>query len=75
MRRGNAGLNFTFHIKNDKGCILSTSFTPLQLNTDIFYDYRSATPFVPLSPLKEKNAPVQAKLLFPTWLTINILLV
>ena len=51
MEGGNYALNFIFHIKDDKGCILNPSLTPLDLNTELVYTNEYDTTFMPLSPL------------------------
>ena len=58
----NSGLKFIFHIKDKNGHISNPSLKPIELNTELVYADGSATPFVPLSPLKEKNTAEQAKL-------------
>ena len=60
----NYGLKFIFHLKDKKGRIFNPSMWPLERNTEIVYDDGSVTPFMPLSPLKDKNPPEQAKSCF-----------
>ena len=41
------------------------------LNTEIFYANGSATPFMHISPMKEKNPPGQGKNLPPGWMLLH----
>ena len=52
---GNDSLKIIIYLKYDTDCILNPYSIPLELNTDIFYAYVSATHFLPLSPLNEKK--------------------
>ena len=58
---GNAGLKFIFHIKDDKVCIFNPYLITLDLNTELAYDDGSATPFVPIYPLKEQKSSEASK--------------
>ena len=75
MRRGNSGLKFIFHIKDNKGCIFNTYLTPLDLNTEIFYADGYVTPFITLSLSKDQNPPEQSIPIYNAWLTVTVLLV
>ena len=53
----NTGIKVIFHIRNKKGHIFNISLKTFDLDTEPVYVDGSATPFLPLSTLKEKNTP------------------
>ena len=70
----NSGLKFIFHLKDEKGHIFNPSLAPLELNTELVYADGFATPFMPLSPLKEQKFSRASKK-STAWLAVTVLLV
>ena len=62
MRRGKYRPKSYLPSQIQKGLIIKTSLTPLDLNTDLVYADGYTPPFMTLSPLKEKNPPDQEEL-------------
>ena len=52
----NTGIKVIFHLKDERVRICNTYFTQLELNNELVYANGSATPFMPLSPLKEQKS-------------------
>ena len=71
---GNNGLKVILHLKDENGRILNPSLIPLEMNTELVYDYGYATTFTPLSTLKEKKYSRASKN-STAWLAVTILLV
>jgi len=57
----NAGLDITIHMKNSKGHEKNSCSFPLPIKVDLVYNDGSPTPFMPLSPLKERKSTVTSK--------------
>ena len=70
----NDGPKVIFRLKDKKCYIFNPSLIPLELNMKLVYAYGYYTPFMPLSPLKEKILPMKQKLsrLFGSYCIISL---